>query len=130
MRGSTTAKVGLHVRCFDEAHANLLAESDVVDGAVLSCPAHGLLAFSATNTSPSATNVVAVIADVDGKTLATTSIGGDVKAVPAGAVDAPFTSGVAPGDLGRDRFVVRAVVDDARGSRTLTERGLTVEVKR
>jgi len=39
------------VRCIDQTRANVLGESDVKDGAKLSCPKSGLLAFSVTNTS-------------------------------------------------------------------------------
>src|SRR5205814_9937518 len=94
-RGGDGAKAGVHVRCVGASRQNVLAESDVVDGAKLTCPTTGLLAFSATNTTPTTLYVHAVAnINADPPILFMLPFAGEEPfAVPPGSVDVPLPRG-------------------------------------
>ena len=130
-RGGDAPVAGVHVRCVDASRANVLAEADVVAGAKLACPAAGLLAFSATNTSTRTLWVsgLAVADQADSASLFTLPFAGEPAfAVAPGSIDVPLPRGFPLAGVAGAVHVSAALVDAPPSSPQPAGAGLLVEV--
>ena len=130
-RGNGAAKAGVHVRCVDAARAHVLSESDVKDGAHLTCVTGGLLAFSGTNTTGATLYVSGVAVDdlADNASMFELPLAGDGPvAIPAGGVDVPLKNGFPLDQQPRRIHVSARLVSAADAPKTAGSPELIVDV--